>query len=125
MTNEFIPYEQALQLKQLGFDERCFAYYDYQNNIVYDIMNNSNYNYSRRDFISAPLYQQVFKFFRDKYNIDSEIYMNHEFGIKFYTYLLLELKKNVITHLSESSDKFETHENAQLECVKKLIEIIK
>jgi hypothetical protein len=27
MTAEFIPYEQALELKELGFDEPCLAYY--------------------------------------------------------------------------------------------------
>lgn len=27
MTNEFIPYEQALQLKELGFNEECFGSY--------------------------------------------------------------------------------------------------
>jgi hypothetical protein len=27
MKNEFIPYEQALALKGLGFDEPCFGYY--------------------------------------------------------------------------------------------------
>lgn len=125
MDKEFILYEQALELKELGFDELCFGYYNYQNNIVYDVMKNSDYNYSRRDFISAPLYQQAFKFFRDKYNIDSEFYMNHEYGIKFYAYLLLELKGSVITHLSGFSGRFETHEETQLECVKKLIEILK
>jgi hypothetical protein len=25
--NEFVPYEQALELKQLGFDGHCFAFY--------------------------------------------------------------------------------------------------
>lgn len=27
MTKEFIPYKQALELKELGFDEPCFTYY--------------------------------------------------------------------------------------------------
>ena len=27
MKKEFVPYEQALELKQLGFDEKCFAKY--------------------------------------------------------------------------------------------------
>ena len=27
MNKEFIPYEQALELKELGFDEECFKYY--------------------------------------------------------------------------------------------------
>ena len=28
MDKEFIPYEQALALKELGFDEPCFRWYD-------------------------------------------------------------------------------------------------
>ncbi len=27
MKHEFIPYEQAQELKQLGFNEPCFGYY--------------------------------------------------------------------------------------------------
>ena len=27
MNKEFIPYEQALALKELGFDEPCFGHY--------------------------------------------------------------------------------------------------
>jgi hypothetical protein len=27
MNKEFVPYEQALQLKELGFDEPCLGYY--------------------------------------------------------------------------------------------------
>ena len=27
MNKEFIPYEQALELKELGFDEECFGWY--------------------------------------------------------------------------------------------------
>ena len=26
MEKEFVPYEQALELKELGFDEPCLAY---------------------------------------------------------------------------------------------------
>jgi hypothetical protein len=28
LETEFIPYEQALALKELGFDEPCFGFYD-------------------------------------------------------------------------------------------------
>ena len=28
MREQFIPYEQALNLKELGFDEPCFATYN-------------------------------------------------------------------------------------------------
>ena len=28
MKREFVPYEQALELKELGFDEPCLSFYD-------------------------------------------------------------------------------------------------
>ena len=28
MEKEFVPYELALRMKALGFDEPCFGYYD-------------------------------------------------------------------------------------------------
>ena len=28
ITKEFIPYTEALSLKELGFDESCFRWYD-------------------------------------------------------------------------------------------------
>jgi len=31
MEKKFIPYEEASELKELGFDEPCFAFYDAYN----------------------------------------------------------------------------------------------
>lgn len=41
MNKEFVPYEQALALKELGFDEPCFAYYDEEDNTgqIYEYAN--------------------------------------------------------------------------------------
>ncbi len=33
MTKEFIPYQEALELKSIGFDEECFGYYNYKKNL--------------------------------------------------------------------------------------------
>jgi hypothetical protein len=75
MENEFIPFQQALELKELGFDEEClFAYYgksDLSNfkEYDYDLCGDRN-NLSLKDGeVSAPLYQQAFRWFREKYGI--------------------------------------------------------
>jgi hypothetical protein len=56
----FVPYEIALALKELGFEEPCFGFYD-------DMENNKpiggNFPCDGRN--SAPLYQQAFKFLLD------------------------------------------------------------
>ena len=36
MNKEFIPYDQALALKELGFDEPCFGYYNYNGTHFFD-----------------------------------------------------------------------------------------
>ena len=64
MNKEFIPYEQALELKELGFYEGCIAHYEKINGkIKLEV-----YSYDLDDAIcAAPLYQQAFRWFRDKY----------------------------------------------------------
>lgn len=33
LDKEFIPYQEALALKELGFDEPCFGFYTYKGEI--------------------------------------------------------------------------------------------
>ena len=81
MNKEFINYEQALALKKLGFNEPCIAWYNTKDEfyMVYQpgyingkktdyIATNINYN-NTDETCSAPLYQQVFRFFREKYKL--------------------------------------------------------
>jgi hypothetical protein len=68
MEKEFVTYNQALALKELGFDEPCFAKYT-SNRLLLSI-NWSNVwceNINESE-IYAPLYQQVFRWFREKYD---------------------------------------------------------
>jgi hypothetical protein len=73
MNKEFIPYEQALELKELGFDEPCGAFYDkdlgsiYQHYAEFDISNDDVYYNDYKLECTAPLYQQAFRWFREKH----------------------------------------------------------
>jgi hypothetical protein len=130
MEKEFIPYEQALALKELEFDEPCFGYYkpngelDYiENHILKDfpyLAKNSEW----QDLVAAPLYQQAFKWFREKYQIDSCIHRNggmniDERGFLPYYEVIIRYKSPELKCVKYS------HEEAELECLKKLIEIVK
>ena len=64
MNKEFIPYEQALELKELGFDELCLFYYG--DNESLRIYHQSEIS---EDLMGAPLYQQAFRWFREKYSL--------------------------------------------------------
>jgi predicted ATP-grasp superfamily ATP-dependent carboligase len=65
MENLFVPYEIALKLKEKGFDEPSLAYYDKDKDFIIGILN----NIGLKRFISAPLYQQVVDWFREKHKI--------------------------------------------------------
>jgi hypothetical protein len=112
MEKEFIPYEQALALKELGFDEEVIATYPKDSK---DLKLN---NVKTTVTIKAILYQQAFRWFREKYNFHYEIVLNKDRDLP-YTYVVDTLK------LYLRSPFHKTYEQAELECLKKLIEIIK
>jgi hypothetical protein len=75
MKTQFVPYNIAKKLRDLGFDEDCLAYYDPDGTIrpigplifYYDgLSRNSGY----QDIIAAPLWQQVTKWLRDTKKIN-------------------------------------------------------
>ena len=80
MRNNFIPFVYAKELKDLGFNENCFAYYD----LAEGLKPIDNYSFNFRSLsdglIYAPLWQQAFKFFRDKYKL-SGIPMDNRYEI--------------------------------------------
>jgi hypothetical protein len=131
MEKEFIPYEQALALKELGFEEICLGFYDPNHEYLYIVGNALNYNFistlpeslkvknPRLRDISAPLYQQAFRWFREKYNLYGTIrYGYNEFDESIY---LFPSVNGVIA----GDDSFKIQEESELECLNKLIEILK
>ena len=120
---EFIPYEQALELKELGFDELSLdAYYKTTDGSVSlvrfpDEERQINYPFER---IPAPLYQQAFRWFREKHELIFHIECDYN--------SFLGYKDGYIPIYSlypYSRDCYKTYEEAQLACLKKLIEIVK
>lgn len=131
MNKEFIPYEQALELKELGFNEICSFYY--KNKVIDDCINAPKTN-SVGEFISenfectAPLYQQAFRWFREKHTYQCYIqFMNNSYaywiGIKSIDFYYHSFNSTPRDMKIDSS--WETYEEAELACLKKLIEIAK
>ena len=127
MTKEFIPYEQALELKKIGFDEDCFKYYNEE--ITLSTVG-LYYTYDNpMDFkCLAPTFSQAFRWFREKYNIDSWIQpftSEKSNGVLYlpdesYSYFIF--KDGV--WVDDKVDFLEPEES-ELACLKKLIEIVK
>jgi hypothetical protein len=140
MTKEFVPYELALKLKQIGFDMECFGrFYTKpgcqmfsvdEKGRPYPIKNTSKKLYTLgEDFvlndnnvITAPLFQQVFRWFREEYNQHSFIELVFEDEIRFdYVVYVNEDEDDCIDY---GDGPFETYEEAELACLDKLIEIV-
>ena len=121
ITKEFVTYEQSIALKELGFDEACICYYDVEDSYklkptpMKEEINAFHFN-SKSIMTAAPLKQQVFRWFREKHNLVSWVYISHnEF---FYT--IVEngrYVKGVGSHAN--------YDEAEDACLNKLIEIVK
>jgi hypothetical protein len=134
MNKEFVTYEQSLALKELGFDERCFGCYelselrDYKKGLeVSWIMTLNTLNgyriYDDETQMSAPLKQQVFRWFREKYGIWSFTYPSaYGKDWKFHIQKCSNLEKWGEVWEGNSYYTYEEAENA---CIDKLIEIAK
>lgn len=129
VKNEFVTYEQALALKELGFDEPCCAYVytgDTGNNIDrYEETEPSraiNFNHDSL-CISQPLKQQVFRWFREEYN---KLYAIDHSLINGWYFVIREIGGTTDPILTAVSvGDFKTYEEAESVCIDKLIEIIK
>ena len=138
LEKDYTLHPEALELNQLGFDEPCIAWYAENKGlqIAPDTFkkwtskpcNNSNIiTVFNSDCITAPTYSQAFRWFREKHQLIhhvSWVYKKTYDGVDWF----FEIKginmanNNVIPH---EETRFETYEEAELGCLKKLIGIVK
>ena len=125
MNNEFVSYEMALALKELRFNEPCFTYYYNDSGklrtlISVDIYNGWTYFPNKKSITLAPTFSQVFRFFREKHNLHSNIKCvntTHNNHFRFE----IELNGETLA----CTNRIDSYEKAELACLQKLIEIIK
>ena len=129
ISKNFIPYDLALELKDLGFEEPCFGFYGLSRD-DYKTIRLSIFQNLKTDYLpdvhhldvtcDAPLYQQAFRFFREKYGLHYIICKNIQMDGYGYREVIL------IPYMEENENTiFKTYEEAELACIKKLIEIAK
>ena len=122
MKKEFIPYEQALALKELGFDEPCLGRWWSESEL--EISLTSNYD-KPKQVEPAPTFSQAFRWFREKYNIVGYINPTSTFDsmkISPFTYdWFIKFTERIFVR----DEDFNTYEEAEIECLKKLIESVK
>ena len=154
MEREFVSYNEALALKELGFKEKCFGAYQKNKKISYCDKNNwiTNFqidpdietlnlhikeyskNVSLIDGIyflhscnnfTAPTYQAAFRWFREKYDIEVTVACFYSKRLNI-PYEERQYHCHVIRDgVTSKGPKYKTYEEAELACLVKLIEIVK
>ena len=139
MEKQFIPYELALELKELGFDEKCIGLWQSKyNSVPYlninsvenidTLLSGKIHNEDVNYIVKSPLWQQVFDWFRYVMLLDNFItpywFIDGEYKVKKYIYSI-EPSNRFDEYFDCDSDQYDTYEEARLECLKKLINIIK
>jgi len=118
MEKEFIPYTEALALKELGFDEPCFGYYN-----IDPQLKNPAFNmvkpFEHIWCLPTPLYQQAFRWFREQYGLMGSVCEDVDGNFSLWTN-----KGNLLLQGKEYKE-YKTYEEAELACLRKLIEIVK
>lgn len=111
-NKEFIPYEQASELIELGFtfydswlDMKCYAQ-------AWD------FSLSFKKNLPIPLYHQAFRWFREKHGHNGVIEGSKRFGFEWCIY------RDEFEYIKPPNNS-DTYEEAELVCIKKLIEIVK
>jgi hypothetical protein len=141
MDKEFTLYEEALALKEIGFDEPCFGYREStygKDRVIIDnsrLITNSNFSkvFSDTHFrIVTPTYSQAFRWFREKHELKIFFaYWNgyndngFENEYKYECYIVPPNGPSITVRGEDDRVYFDIYEEAELECLKQLIEIVK
>ncbi len=116
---DFTPHQEAFELKDLGFDEECLGYYNidpYFKNPSFRVGTPFDHQWC----LPAPTYSQAFKWFREKHDIGHSINEYRDNGhLLGYEYVIYQQEGVTV------SKTYHTYEEAELACLKKIIEISK
>lgn len=120
MMNELISYNDSLMLRELGFDEACFAWYKNGKLRIELYWNLSELG--NQDCV-APTFSQAFRFFRERHGLYG-LYTMGDYENNFY-WQIWRNDSITKTYITASNYVFEKYEEAELACLLKLIEIVK
>lgn len=128
MTDLFVPHQESLELKELGFDEPCFGSWETEHTKVptYTHSNSQFYKNSNHPVgkVTTPTFSQAFKFFREKYKLHSRVDIQ-DVELDWYDYEILEVREGDYNNDLHKDTNFKSYEEAELACLRKLIELAK
>lgn len=118
MKNNFVPYNIALEMKSIGLDEPCLGYYNSINKYFFQESSYGNFEGYYKYRVAAPLYQQAFSFFREKYGYDVSIGKQTK---SIYQFVISS--RDFEDYYYFIDFPFTTYEEAEIACINKLIKI--
>lgn len=124
MNKHFVPYDIAKELKEIGFDEPCFKYYD-QSKDICSALQLVKWNSESKVLIAAPLYDQVIDWLIEKYNL--HVYTDQDTSSKWRYVISVDWNRKDVPIEDEFQGKWKHKERklALNEGILKAIELIK
>jgi hypothetical protein len=143
MKKEFVPYELAVKLKDLGFDEPCFGYYvdgelrginlgieelggiePYYQRFGFHTLNNHDIDNPNKIVVTTPTFSQAFRWLLNRHNLYGIIIPTETMNWTFKTMTVVEDVIEVPPYNHVDANDYSTYEEAELACLEKLIEIV-
>jgi hypothetical protein len=152
MQKEIVLYPEARELKNLGFDEPCFGYYvdgelrgidlgmeelggvkPYYQRFGFHVLNNHDIDNPSKVVVTAPTYSQAFRWFREEHLLEGLVLPQDRSvpdPLPLYFIVVESYENGIWSELFNSTAPstllhYCEHEEAELACLKKLIEIVK
>jgi hypothetical protein len=138
MKKYFVNYAQAVALKELGFDEKCFKYYrsdkEFCNFLNYEVIEFDDTKYITNSIstimwcdkhCTAPLKAQVFDWFREKHGLWVSFGYDEDESEELYWYVDKILKYGIGRLFFHDLIEYNSYEEAESAAIDKLLEIIK
>ncbi len=118
ISKEFVPYTESLDLKDLGINnEQITCFGNFINEKL--CLGFFHSTHCTPDTILGVTYGQAFEFMREKYHLHSTITSISQESWQWH----IQKPGQQLGHLYD--EDYDSHEEAEFECLKKLIEIVK
>jgi hypothetical protein len=125
LDNQFIPYVLSLNLKELGYKDKTMCTYVYDGQELYWKIKLLVYQNEMPHIVSAPLWQQVFDWFREEHKLLGLVSNNNNPDLNKWCFDVHRLPVGVAVLWQPGNIVYDTYDEAKVACIEKMCEIIK
>jgi hypothetical protein len=119
MKKQFVSYEIAAAMEELGFKDECLGYYDRQSGELFFNDLDRGVIVPPEILLPAPLWQQAEQWLREKHNLDISYKTGLRDRIKCYTYSF------PFTDIPFNWNSYNTYEEARANAIPDAIKIVR